>query len=146
MPKIRKATQSDMSELLRMGEAFFNASGYSDITSINLSDTESLLSSLIDQGTILTDGKNAMIGFVIFPMFLNNETMVSQELFWWVDEEKRNTRVGIEILKEAEKTSKAMGAKVMMMLSIKELNGDKVNRIYQRMGYTEREQTYMRVL
>ena len=52
----------------------------------------------------------------------------------------------IEILKKAEELAKEHGATAMMMLSIKDLNGDSVNKLYERLGYTRREQTYMRVL
>ena len=143
---IRLATLDDMSELLRMGESFFNAYGYSDITKFNKKDTKDLLGRLIDDGLLLTDGKTSMLGFVVFPMFMNNQTIVAQELFWWVDEESRKSGIGIEILKQAEDLAKEYGATVMMMLSINELDGDRVNKLYERLGYKQREQSFMRIL
>ena len=143
---IRLATTEDIPEMLRMGESFFDASGYSDLTTFDKEDTESLLIKLIDERWLLTDGKSTLLGFVVFPMFMNNKTVVAQELFWWVDESARGSRVGIEILKKAEELAKEHGATAMMMLSIKELNGDSVNKLYERLGYSKREQTYMRVL
>ena len=143
---IRLATLDDMPELLRMGESFFNASGYSDITTFNKKDTKDLLGRLIDDGLLLTDGKTSMLGFVVFPMFMNNQTIVAQELFWWVDEKSRKSGIGIEILKRAEDLAKEYGATVMMMLSINELDGDRVNKLYERLGYKQREQSFMRIL
>ena len=143
---IRLATEKDLPELLRMGESFFDASGYGDLTTFNKEDTEALLVKLINEGWLLTDGQSTLLGFVVFPMFMNNSTIVAQELFWWVDEESRGSKVGIEILKKAEDLAKEYGATAMMMLSIKELNGDSVNKLYERLGYSRREQTYMRVL
>lgn len=143
---IRLATIEDMPQLLRMGEAFFNSSGYDDFTSFNKSDAESTLNNLIQGESLLTDGKNAMLGYVVFPMFLNASTMVAQELFWWVDESARSSKLGIQILKAAEDLARFQGATAMMMLSIKELDGEKVNKLYSRLGYREREQTYMRAL
>jgi ribosomal protein S18 acetylase RimI-like enzyme len=143
---IRLATKEDIPEMLRMGESFFNASGYGDLTTFNKEDTESLFIKLIGEGWLLTDGISTMLGFVVFPMFMNNSTVVAQELFWWVDESARGSRVGIEILKKAEELAKENGATAMMMLSINELNGDSVNKLYERLGYSRREQTYMRVL
>lgn len=137
---------TDMPELLRMGKAFFDVSGYSDITEFDIDDTEILLSDLIDSKCLLTDGESAMLGFVVFPMFMNNQTLVAQELFWWVDEEARKTGVGVDILKNAEDLAKEYGANTMMMLSIEELDGEKVNRLYEKLGYRKREQTYMRLL
>ena len=143
---VRLATKEDIPNLLRMSELFFNASGYQSITTFNKSDSQELLNNLVDVGTMLTDGKSAMIGFVIFPLFMNKKTIMSQELFWWVDEDKRGTRVAIELLKAAEKISKQSGATVMNMLSLEDLNGEKVNKLYQRLGYERKEQSYMRVL
>ena len=143
---IRLAKKSDIPNLLRMSELFFNASGYGEMTTFNKADSEQLLNNLIDLGTLLTDGKSAMIGFVMFPMFMNNSTIMSQELFWWVDEDKRGAKIGIELLKGAEKISKESGATVINMLSLEDLNGKKVNKLYQRLGYKRKEQSYMRVL
>jgi GNAT superfamily N-acetyltransferase len=77
---------------------------------------------------------------------MNNQTIVAQELFWWVDEKSRKSGVGIEILKQAEDLAKEYGATVMMMLSINELDGDRVNKLYERLGYKQREQSFMRIL
>jgi hypothetical protein len=143
---IRLATTEDMPLLLRMGEDFFNSSGYGDLTSFNSGDTQSMLVQLINNEALLTDGKDAMLGYVIFPMFMNASTIVAQELFWWVDETARSTKLGIEILKAAEDLAKFQGATAMMMLSIKELDGERVNKLYSKLGYKEREQTYMRAL
>lgn len=143
---IRLATQEDMPELLRMGELFFNASGYAEMTAINLSDTEVLLDKLIEAGTLLTDGKGGMIGFVIFPLFMNASYFVAQELFWWVDEDQRKSGLGIELLSKAEELSKEYGANQMIMLSLKKLDGDRVSKLYKSRGYQERENTFMRAL
>ena len=143
---IRLATKKDMPQILRMGESFFNASGYSDITTFNKEDTETLVEVLIEKETLLTDGKSAILGFLVFPVFMNTSCIVAQELFWWVDEDARSSGVGIKILKSAEAEAKKQGATTMMMLSIKDLDGEKINKLYERLGYSEREQTFMRLL
>lgn len=143
---IRLATLDDMPELLRMGKAFFDVSGYGKLTEFNAQDTEIVLLSLIEQDSLLTDGESGMIGFLVFPMFMNSSYTLSQELFWWVDEDKRKSKLGIQLLKAAEKQSKLKGADSMIMLSINDLNGDKVNKIYESLGYKRQEQTYMRAL
>jgi hypothetical protein len=143
---IRTAEINDLPNLLRMSESFFNVSGYAELTTFNVADSEELLIRLIELGTILTDGKNAMLGFVIFPLFMNKQTIMSQELFWWVDKEIRGTTAGIKLLKMAEKISKESGATVMNMLSLEDLNGEKVNKMYSKLGYKRKEQSYMRVL
>lgn len=143
---IRLAKVDDMKQLLRMGKAFFDVSGYGQITDFSYSDTEIVLLSLIEQESLLIDGSGGMIGFLVFPMFMNSSYKLSQELFWWVDEDKRKTKLGVELLKAAEVQSKKLGADSMIMLSINDLNGDKVNNLYESLGYKRQEQTYMRTL
>ena len=143
---IRLAVKSDMPELLRMSQAFFNVSGYSDITTLDADDAEIILTSLIESNTLLTDGESAMLGFMVFPMYFNHNTTMAQELFWWVDEDKRKSGVGLKLLRAAEKQAKELGAESMMMISIADLDGEKVNKLYKAMGYKPQESIFMRVL
>ena len=143
---IRLAEHKDIPLMLAMGQRFFDASGYGSETEFNAEDTEQLFIKLIESHTLLTDGDGGMIGFVVFPMFMNTSHVIAQELFWWVDEEKRSSKLGLNLLKAAEATAKELGAKSLLMLSLNDLNGDKVNKLYESLGYTKREQTYMRAL
>jgi len=129
-----------------MSKSFFDASGYSELTTFDAKDSETTLSNLINSGWLLTDGKHSMLGFVVFPMFMNSKTTIAQELFWWVDEEARKTGAGIKILKQTEKLAKEHGAEALMMLSLSDLNGKKIGKLYESLGYKQKEQTYMRVL
>ena len=87
-----------------------------------------------------------MIGFLVFSIFMNNSHLIAQELFWWVDENKRKTKLGLNLLQAAEKAAKDQGASSMLMLSLNDLNGEKVNNLYKSLGYSARETTYMRSL
>lgn len=143
---IRLAEENDLPILLRMGKAFFDASGYNKETEFNELDTKEMLKKLIEAGSLLTDGKSGMIGFLVFPIFMNNSHLIAQELFWWVDEDKRKTKLGLNLLQAAEKAAKDQGASSMLMLSLNDLNGEKVNNLYKSLGYSARETTYMRSL
>ena len=143
---IRLAENKDIPLMLAMGQRFFDASGYGSETEFNAEDTEQLFIKLMDAHSLLTDGEGGMIGFVVFPMFMNTSHVIAQELFWWVDEEKRSSKLGLNLLKAAEATAKELGAKSLLMLSLNDLNGEKVNKLYESLGYTKREQTYMRSL
>ena len=143
---IRLASSEDIPQLLRMGRNFFDVSGYADYMEFNIDDSKELLTTLIDFGTLLTDGKYCMLGFVIFPAFMCNKTLIAQELFWWVDEEKRGSGLANDLLLKAESLAKGNGANIMAMLSLEELNGKKVNSLYLKSGYKRKEQTFMRAL
>lgn len=143
---IRLAVDEDMTELLRMSESFFDASGYSDLTDFNKDDSQIVLEKLIDDDLLLTDGKNVMFGFLVFPILMNASTLIAQELFWWVDEHLRGSGVGVEILKQGEKLAKEKGATALLMLSLNDLNGKAVNKLYRSMGYKQKESTFVKVL
>ena len=143
---IRLAEEKDIPVMLRMGKAFFDASGYNKETQYNELDTTEMFKKLIEAGTLLTDGESGMIGFLVFPIFMNNSHIIAQELFWWVDEDKRKTKLGLNLLQAAEKAAKDQGASSMLMLSLNDLNGEKVNNLYKSLGYSARETTYMRSL
>lgn len=141
---VRLATRDDLPECMIMGRRFYNESGYSDMGDFNPALTEQVLTNCIDNGTLII-GDGGMIGFIVFPIYMTG-TNAAQELFWWVNHEKRGARLGLQLLKAAEARAKDIGAKAMMMLCLDRLNGEKVGKLYERLGYESREQTYMRLL
>lgn len=143
---IRLAALDDLGVLQEMCKSFFDASGYSKDTIYNESDVHDLLVNLIENDWLLTDGESGMLGFVIFPMIMNRAHLMAQELFWWVNEDKRGSSLGISLLSSAEKLAKEHGAKTMLMLSLNDLAGEKVNKLYRSRGYVPRESVYMRAL
>lgn len=143
---IRLAENTDISNLLRMGEKFHIVSGYEKLGTYDIETTKDMFEKLIKNKTLLTDGKNGMIGFVVFPLFFNNNILTSQELFWWVDEGFRHTKLGVNLLVNAEKQAKILGANSLIMLSIDSLNGKRMSKLYESLGYIKTEQTFMRSL
>ena len=143
---IRTATIEDLPELHRMGKEFVSVTGYEGFSSYDFDSANDVFIELIRIGTILIDGKNGMMGFMVFPVFFDKKSLIAQELFWWVDVEKRGSILGVKMLKMAENIAKDLGAKAFLMLSIHGLNGSKVNNLYKRMGYREHEETYIRGL
>lgn len=142
--RMRLATQDDKPELFRMGKEFYLHSGYQDKGEFN----ETILDSVFDQlisGECLLIADGGMIGWLVFPVFMTG-TLVAQELFWWVDEDKRDSGLGRELLKAAEEKAKNQGANSMIMICLDELEPDKAEAIYGKMGYQPRERTFMRTL
>ena len=143
---IRLAENKDIPLMLEMGQRFFDASGYGSETEFNAEDTEQLFIKLMDAHSLLTDGEGGMIGFVVFPMFMNTSHVIAQELFWWVDEEKRSSKLGLNLLKAAEATAKELGAKTFNMITLHGLGHERLNDIYLKRGYSRSENTYIRGL
>ncbi len=142
--QVRFATADDMSVLLRMGKSFFDKSGYASISNYNIEAVEDLFLKLIDSDGVVTDGESGMLAFVQFPLFFDPESTVVQELFWWVDEDKRGNGVAKNMLSFVEEEAKQRQAKAVIMLNINDLDGDAVANLYQRLGYKKAESMFMR--
>lgn len=142
---IRLATYEDLPVLGRMGKEFFNASGHGSHTEYVYEDMENTFKQLIDTDGILTDGEHGMIGILVFPIYYNKDFLFAQELFWWVDEVKRGGGLAVRLMKAAENMAKDRGAKAMTMISVNHL-GNTADKIYEKMGYTKSETSFMRVL
>ena len=95
---------------------------------------------------LVDDRHRAMAAAVLFPAYMDAQTVLAQELFWWVSPEHRKSGTAIELLGALEETAKALGAKAILMLSIDALDGERVAHIYKRRGYKPAERTFMRKL
>ena len=141
---IRFATTKDIPDLLAMGRKFFDCSGYSETGDYNPEVTTELLNILISNNwCLITEG--GMIGWIVTPMYMTGVLQAS-ELFWWVDEDKRSTGLGLELIQVAEDTARLQGAKYMTMVYIDDLNGERMGILYNKLGYKQKEHTCVREL
>jgi len=143
---IRQAEIKDLPELYRMIDLFHEATGPKAIGKMDYDSMEHTFKVLIDENILLTDGKSGMLGILVYKLFYNHSIKVAQEIFWWVDEDKRGKGFGLELLKEAEKKVKEMGAKALFMLKVKGLGDERLDALYKALGYIEQETTYRRDL
>ena len=73
-----------------------------------------------------------------------NHDILFQEIIWYV--EKPFGRYAISLIKEVEKMLKSSGVSIIMMSVLERPKGEKIKRIYSRMGYKLEETHYMRKL
>jgi len=143
---IRDADTDDFDDLERMGIAFAHAAGLPDVDPDTLLTT---LQSLIDNGILKVAVNGSVVGCIgalIFRHWWNRHEIVAQELFWWVAEDHRGGSAALRLLTALEKTAKAQGASKLMMLCLDDLDGNKVAKMYTRLGYAPQEQTFVRRL
>ena len=141
---IRPANDSDLAWILAEGKRFFDASGYGAVCTYRPEDVAKTL--LRCQIVLVDDQHRAMAAAGLFPAFMDSQTLMAQELFWWVSPEHRGTGVAIELLEAMENAAKQLGARAMLMLCIDRLDGNKVAGIYKRRGYRAAERLFMRKL
>jgi L-amino acid N-acyltransferase YncA len=150
--EIRHAQPDDLSALLGMGRDFFDHSANSAFTTFDensLTATLIALMSGVSGGSLLvaeTDGEVVgMAACVVFPFYANHSTLISQELFWWVQPEHRKG-IGGSILDELEAEAKRKGAKIFIGANLSGERSAAFERLYRRRGYTPAENTHLRIL
>jgi len=140
---IREAGASDFPEIIRMGRAFAKSIGIpldeeSTLdTAVNLIDSEN---------SVLLIGEGVMAGATAYPLYFNKNVVIAQELFWWVDKDKRSNGIGREILAELERWAQSVGASQLTMLAVHDTSPDFVSQVYLRNGYHPFEKTFVKAL
>jgi GNAT superfamily N-acetyltransferase len=142
---IRPADEdSDREWIAAEGKRFFDASGYGSVCTYRPDDLMRALERA--QIVLVDDQRRGMAAAVLFPSFFDGQTLLAQELFWWVAPEHRGSGVALELLDAMEQAARRAGAKALLMLCIDRLDGNKVAGIYKRRGYRAAERTFMRKL
>lgn len=143
--KLRLAEDKDREDFIHMGSLFHQAGPYSGIPYSreklgNIFDNRNsdiLLLFLVDE-----DKPVGMIwGMVQEPYF--STTKVATELAWWVNPEYRRTKKSIELTLAFEDWAYRKGAK-LVTLSALDTSPASVGKFYESMGFTKREETYLR--
>ena len=141
---IKIATIEDLPEVLDMAMKFMSLTGYTKYSD------EQTISNLIE--TIVTGPQNTMIillipgvGFLAGQAspFVFGQSSIASEIAWWVDEEKRNSGIGAELVEAFEYWAKNVaGCTIITLTSL----DDSVGKFYEKKGYTLYERAYMKEL
>lgn len=148
---IRHAESADIPALVAMGERFFAASGYAEITTFDQLSAARTFENLINNpdGLILIyeqDGEPvATAAALLFPFFFNAHHRHGQEFFWWCDPVARG-RAGPALLAALEAWAIENGAQSLALAALASMRPDAVGRLYQRAGYRASDATYVKGL
>ena len=143
---IRQATEKDFSGIEKMATEFWQHSGF-DVP-YKQGSALFYMQIAFDQGLLLVAVKNAeLVGFAAgakSPLMGNSDYTVGSELAWWLQPAHRGGRLGIELLKGLETAAKEAGCDYFSMMYMQSSMPEAVKRIYQKMGYTLQETTYIK--
>jgi len=138
---IRQAEISDLPEIVRMGILFADSVGIPFDYDTTLETAGKVMSS---PDSVLLVGGGTMAAAVTYPLFLNNNIKIAQELLWWVDKDKRGTGVGGDILLALEEWAKSVDADKLIMMSMHDTSPDFIDQVYLRNGYQPFEKTFVK--
>lgn len=144
MSKVREATIDDIEEILRMVLAFKEASPFKDFEV----DEEyfryfinSMISSPVSSVFILEEEK--AIGMLAATINDNHPLMyqskLAAELAWWVDPEHRG-KSSLKLFNAFEKWAVDKNCSYVSVSSL----DDRIGGLYESLGYTKTEVSYMR--
>lgn len=153
MAKIRNARVEDIPRLVEWGEEFWNHTYFKQVQDEPYCGEAvgDLCRGLIEgeDGYILVvvDDEDDVRGFALcitYPFVFNPAIKMSGELAWYIDPTLRGGKLGLYLLKLAEKIAKFMGVKYMTMISME--HSMDVGPLYERAGYMKTESTYVKEL
>lgn len=141
---IKIATIDDLPEILEMSMKFITSTGYDKYSN------EQTISNLIE--TIVTGPQDEMIILLIPGVgFLAGQSspfafgphLLASEIAWWINEERRKSGAGEELIEAFE-----YWAKNVARCSIISLTGldDQIGKFYEKKGYKLYERAYMKEL
>jgi hypothetical protein len=143
---IRQATKADIPALVKIGQRF--AEYYPCKAKYNEAGVADSFAVIIDTGVILVAVKDGVItggvAGVLCPLWYSPETIIAQELAWWMEPEHRRGVDGIKILKAFEGWAKEKNA---TLISISDLQIDgqyPIGILVERLGYKLTERTHIK--
>lgn len=147
----RQATIEDWPFVQKYARQFFDISGWKRALGQDADCTHGL-DRLIGAPNVFfmvaTDGDRVVggIGVMVAPSQTVQDKLLAQELFWYVDEDYRQTRVAMQLYRSAERWAKEVGAVAIAMALLEGSMPETVASMYERMGYVQVERIFVKGL
>ncbi len=144
---IRRACVEDISAILVLARKFFEVAGYQAMEFDLDTCAERLIHGIEGNLCFVAESNHQVVGFVlgaVCPSIFNKNIKMGVELAWWIDPQYRNGVLGVKLLKAIEKEARNQGVSTWSMICLEALEPDKVESIYQRLGYERAERTFVR--
>ena len=146
---IRDAILEDIPAMVAMGESFFAASGYGDVTEYDPESAAATFAMLIDSpdGVVLIADEGRPVGTaaaLVYPFFFNTAHRHGQEMFWWVEPEFRGTGTGL--MRELESRASSLGAKSLSVAALASLKPDVLAEVYRRAGFRASDSSFVKAI
>ena len=145
---VRQGEARDLQDIVRMAREFWKHTIFDEEYDPYM--VEAMAQNCMDQGLMaVLDIDDSVRGFacgVAGPLMASAEVLSGTEVAWWVDPEHRSGKNGIQLLIELEKMAKNQGVKYWSMIFMESSMPDKIEGIYQKMGYNKSETSYTTVI
>lgn len=148
---VRHATFQDVPRMVELGRAFFSVSDMEALATFCPDSFAVSLHNMIHTPSailLVAEVAGEVIGFagaMVFPAYWNDQALIGQETFWWVQPDYRG-KAGAVLLHALESEARKQGARSFLMVSLEALRPDAVGKLYERRGYAPLEHSYWKAI
>lgn len=133
--EVREAGLEDIDQLISWGRLFHRASTWSHVEFSEDSIRQKLIDTIESDQAVVLMHDCGMIGGFLAPVWITEGYVVAHESFWWAE------KGGGSLLRAFERWAKENGAQSAVMMHLED-GTDRVQRIYEHMGYKAIERSY----
>ena len=147
---VRKATEADLPEYIKLAQAFHTASPMHGSIGFDVPGySQFYLSSLQNDsiGIWLAELENNIVGIcgaLVYPLYFNPSALVVQELWWWLTPASRGSGAGGQMFKQIEQWAKDKNASALFMIALEDNRAKKMENLYIRAGFKPMERTFIK--
>ena len=147
---VRKATEADLPEYIKLAQAFHTASPMHGSIGFDVPGySQFYLSSLQNDniGIWLAEIENNIVGIcgaLVYPLYFNPSALVVQELWWWLTPASRGSGAGGQMFKQIEQWAKDKNASALFMIALEDNRAKKMENLYIRAGFKPMERTFIK--
>lgn len=145
---IRDAKEEDLQILTEYCGKFWGTTDYEE--EADLDHIYGMVKHVHEEGILaVAEEQGKAVGFIaclVGPLMGNPIAKFSVELAWWMEPDYRGVGRAISLLEYAEDRARGKGVKYFSMLSMQSSMPERVNSLYESLGYVHNETTYTKVL
>ena len=144
--------EDDLPAYVEMAAAFHANMPASDIIPFDPDGTAAFLTGLLDKNNFLVllaevDGVPVGIaGAALYPMYFSPDSVVVQEMWWWLSPHCRGSGAAQSMYKHIENWARQSGAVAMFMVALHDANVERMAKMYARSGFRPMERTFIKGL
>lgn len=147
---IREATEHDVIDLAILGKEFVKESQNSFLGWNSSKVYDALFDAIQreDFHIVVLQADTEIVGMLVCfvtPCFFS-DVKQAVEIVWYVTPEHRGSKKALQMLEHYEQWAKEQGAVCVNLVNLEILRGDRVAKLYKRLGYHLVENTFMKGL
>ncbi len=143
---MKLATLADLPRCLDLGRQFYNEAGFeSTLGPFDEQYNNGYLAGIIGADNAALFLHEHGMAAVILTMSPIAPVRIAQELFWYVEKDKRGGMTAIRLFGEIEQWARQKKARAMYMICMHNM-GDTAHKLYERCGYVPREHVFVKAL